>query len=601
MGLFLAHMTINDRISALRSEILTHNIDAVIIPSGDPHQSEYMAEHWQSRAWSSGFTGSAGTVIVTPNHAGLWTDSRYFIQAVQELEASDFILHRLLVPHTTQHLDWLVEKIEPKSVVAVDGYMFSHQQLVKMKEKFAAYNIELRTDLDLIAIAWKDRPALPQTAVLELTTEQVGQSRASKIQAIRAEMMKQNVNHLVVTTLDDLCWILNFRGKDVSNNPLTIAYLIVHQDRSSLFIDTEKLNAGIISKLDGESIQVFPYDSIQEHLTKIDKDEKVWVNPDTINGPLYDAIIAEKYEEELPSTLMKALKNETEIGFTRTAMQKDGIALVHLWHWLEQTIQDRPVTEVEVAEKLIACREAQGDYHGESFPAIVGYQGNGAIVHYHAMPDTCASIKPDGILLLDSGGQYLQGTTDITRTVALGPCTKEQQKHFTLVLKGHIALDSAVFPTGTPGRNIDVLARTPLWKAGLNYGHGTGHGVGFFLNVHEGPQGISSADSAKTRHELMPGMITSNEPGFYLEGKYGIRIENLVLCKKHEDPAFDGFLNFENLTLFPIDLNLIDMDLLNPSEIDWLTNYHQLVYDKLSPSLDSEKRNWLKKKCGIGN
>jgi len=600
MGIFLAHMKINDRISALRSGLLAHNIDAVIIPSGDPHQSEYMAEHWESRAWASGFTGSAGTVVITHDHAGLWTDSRYFIQAVQQLESSDFILHRLLVPHTAQHLDWLVEKIEPKSVVAVDGYMFSQQQLERMKEKFSTYDIELRTDLDLIAPAWPDRPALPQTSVLELTAEQVGQSRDAKIQAIRSKMVEQNVHHLVVTTLDDLCWIMNFRGKDISNNPLTIAYLIIHQSHTSLFIDAEKLNVGIIGKLDGASIQVFPYDEIQKHLTKINPAEKVWVNPATINGPLYHAIKAEKHEAELPSTLMKALKNSTEIDFTRTAMEKDGVALVHLWHWLEQEIQTRPVTEVEVGKKLAGYRAAQGDYHGESFPAIVGYQANGAIVHYRAMPDTCAAIKPEGILLLDSGGQYLQGTTDITRTVALGPCTKEQQKHFTLVLKGNIALDNAVFPEGTPGRNIDVLARTPLWRAGLNYGHGTGHGVGFFLNVHEGPQGISSADSAKTRHELMPGMITSNEPGFYKEGEYGIRIENLIFCKKHDDPSFEGFLDFETLTLFPIDLNLIDMELLNSDEITWLEDYHQLVYDKLSPLLDAEHTAWLKAKCGLG-
>ena len=593
-------MKINDRISALRSGLLANKIDAVIIPSGDPHQSEYMADHWQSRAWASGFTGSSGTVVITHDHAGLWTDSRYFIQAVQQLEASDFVLHRLLIPHTAQHLDWLVEKLEPKSVVAVDGYMFSHQQLEKMKDQFANRDIELKTDLDLIPSAWKDRPKLPQTSILELSADQVGQSRASKIQAIRTKMVENNSDHLVVTTLDDLCWILNFRGNDVENNPLTIAYLIIHEDRCSLFIDAEKLTVGIIGTLDAESIQIFPYENIQDHLSRIDSNQRVWINPATINGPLHDAIIAKKYEAELPSTLMKALKNETEVKFTRSAMQKDGVALVHLWRWLELTIQQRSVTEVEVAEKLIEFRAQQGDYHGESFPAIVGYQGNGAIVHYRAEPETCASIKPEGILLLDSGGQYLQGTTDITRTVALGPCSKEQQKHFTLVLKGHIALDTVVFPTGTPGRNVDVLARAPLWKAGLNYGHGTGHGVGFFLNVHEGPQGISGADSAKTRHAIMPGMITSNEPGFYLENQYGIRIENLVLCKKHEDPTFEGFLNFETLTLFPIDLNLIDMDILNEEEINWLNNYHQLVYDKLSPSLDAQHQDWLREKCGLG-
>jgi len=578
-------MKINDRISALRSGLLAHDIDAVIIPSGDPHQSEYVAEHWQSRSWSSGFTGSSGTVVITHDHAGLWTDSRYFIQAV--------------IPHTAQHLDWVAEKLDPNSVVAVDGYMFSQYQIEKMKEKFDSYNIELRTDIDLISEAWKDRPALPKTSILELTAEQVGQSKESKIKAIRAKMVEKNVDHLVVTTLDDLCWILNFRGKDIANNPLTIAYLVINQSCSALFIDAEKLNVELIGRLDGGAIEVFPYNSIQDYLSKFETNEKVWINPKTINEPLYQAIKAKKYEEELPSTLMKALKNDVEIGFTRTAMQKDGVALVHLWTWLEKTIQERPVTEVEVADKLIEFRTAQGDYHGESFPAIVGYQGNGAIVHYRAIPETCASIRPEGILLLDSGGQYLQGTTDITRTVALGPVTKEQQKHFTLVLKGNIALDSAVFPTGTPGRNIDVLARTPLWKAGLNYGHGTGHGVGFFLNVHEGPQGISSADSAKTRHELMPGMITSNEPGFYLEGEYGIRTENLILCKKHEDPAFENFLNFETLTLFPIDLSLIDMELMNPDEIKWLEDYHKLVYDKISPSLSSEHQTWLKEKCGL--
>ncbi len=590
-------MKINDRISALRSALLAHSVDAIIIPSSDPHQSEYVADHWQARVWFSGFTGSAGTVVVTKDHAGLWTDSRYFIQAEQQLANSEFELHRLGNDRRAEHIEWLLENLPKDSTVICDGYQFSQTQIEYLEACFGKKDIKLRYSTDLIDSVWKDRPSLPSTSVIELTKEQVGLSREEKIQAIRTLMIEKEVDHLMVSTLDDLSWILNLRGRDIPNNPVTIAYLIVHQDRTSLYIDADKLNVALIAALGKESINVLPYSEIEADLKSIPSAQKVWINPKTLNGPLYQAIQAVKYEADLPSTLMKAIKNEVEIENTRFAMKKDGVALVKLFRWLETTIKKRPVSEVEVSDKLITFRKEQSGYFGESFPAIVGYKGNGAIIHYRAEPETCAEIKPEGILLLDSGGQYTQGTTDITRTVALGPTTAEQRKHFTAVLKGHIALDSAIFPKGTPGRSLDLLTRQPIWKHGVDYGHGTGHGVGFFLNVHEGPQSISYQDNAKTRQVFLPGMITSNEPGFYLEGAYGIRIENLILCKVQNESKSGTFYNFETLTMFPIDLNLVESDLLNEEEKSWLKNYHEKVYAVLSPALNEEEKTWLAERC----
>ena len=592
-------MTIDERLAALRKAMKKYGLDAYLVPSSDPHQSEYVADHWKAREWLSGFTGSAGTLIVTEGHAGLWTDSRYFLQAERELADSEVALHKQLVSHAPEHITWLADTLPAGSRLGCDGFLFSLGQMRQLEKYLSPKEIAIHYDLDLVVDLWTGRPELPAAAVFEHPVRYAGKPRLEKMDLMREQMKGYGARHYLVTTLDDIAWLLNLRGEDVPYNPLFVSYLLLQEEGAVLFVDTRKVPPPIAEKLRDDGIALRPYAAVCSFLEELPASEPVLIDPRSISVRLYD-LLSEKTVirgHNIPRRT-KALKTATEVAHIRRAMVKDGVSLVKLYRWLEATLEEQTVTEFEVARQLDAFRRAQGDYYGESFPAIVGYNANGAIVHYRPDPATSAPIRREGILLLDSGGQYVDGTTDITRTVALGTPTDEQRRHFTLVLKGHIALARARFPVGTTGMQLDVLARAALWEEGLNYGHGTGHGVGFFLNVHEPPQGFAaSPTTSRGTTELQPGMLTSNEPGFYKDGAYGIRTENLVLCTEGPETDYGAFLQFESLSLFPIDRHLIEPAMLTAPEREWLNEYHQTVFDKLSPRLEAEEVQWLKNQC----
>ena len=593
---------INERLAALRAQLRNNNLDAWIEPTGDPHQSEYVADHWKAREWLSGFSGSAGTLIVTQSHAGLWTDSRYFLQAETQLRGSEVVLQKQLIPHAPEHINWLCDSLKAGSVVGCDGSLFSVAQIRQLAKAFHTARLELNTQCDPIGAIWTDRPTLPVNPVYEHELRYTGKSRAEKLSAIRELMSKRKVGFHLVTTLDDIAWTLNIRGADVAYNPVCIAYLVIGMQTAHLFINHDKVPDGLRDDLRNDGVLLHAYEAIGDFLKHAAAEQPVLVDLTTTNLRLYNALPEGRavQGDTIPRNL-KALKNETEVANLKETMRRDGVALLRLVRWLEATLAERSVSEVEVAEHLAGLRAKQEGYVGESFGAIVGYNANGAIVHYHAEPETCAQIRPEGILLLDSGGQYLGGTTDITRTFALSAPTAEQKRHYTLVLKGHIALADAHFPAGTCGVQLDTLARQFLWQDDLNFGHGTGHGVGFFLNVHEPPQGFAASPTgARSTTPFQPGMLTSNEPGFYRTGEYGIRIENLVLCVEASENGFGKFYKFESVSLFPIDTTLIEPSLLTPQEKNWLDVYHREVEAALTPLLEAEEVVWLKERCGAG-
>ena len=589
--------TVNQRLAALRAAMRSAGLSAYLVPSSDPHQSEYVADHYQSRAWLSGFDGSAGLLVVTADHAGLWTDSRYFLQAEQQLADSAFELHRLRVPHTPEYRQWLVDHLQEGDTLGLDGRLLSGTQLNALRELLAPKGITLRTDVDLLAEVWTDRPALPTAPVFALSDEVTGMDRRTKLRLLRHHAAG---DAYLLSTLDDIAWALNLRGSDVDFNPVFYAYLLIGPERSTLLIQPEKVSAGLHQELAADGIDVLPYTDVVPTLDALPQTTAVYYHAGSLNAALIERL-AERPTRTGPNEArrLKGIKNNTELRHLKMAMRKDGVALTKLFRWLEARLNvDEPITEADVATHLDGLRRAQGDYYGESFPAIVGYGANGAIIHYRPHPDTAATLRPEGLLLLDSGGQYLQGTTDITRTVALGPVSEEQRLHFTLVLRGHIALARARFPQGTTGVQLDTLARLPLWQHGLNYGHGTGHGVGFFLNVHEGPQGISPNPRSKAAQTpLEPGMLTSNEPGYYRDGAYGIRTENLILCTDVDYAGDTQFLRHETLTLFPIDRRCILVDRLSAEERTWLDDYHVRVAESLLPHLDADEQAWLRAAC----
>jgi Xaa-Pro aminopeptidase len=590
---------VDNRLRQLRAVMKAEGIDACLIPSQDPHQSEYVAAYWKGRSWISGFTGSAGTAVITNEHAGLWTDSRYFIQGEKELADSEFVLEKQLIPHTPQHLEWLRAKLPSGAVIGIDGRVFSVAQVNHIRRVLNDDTIEIRYQDDLLQQIWEDRPALPQTSVFELDVRYAGLSRAEKLSNISSQLGP--ADYYLVTGLDDIAWALNIRGMDVECNPVSISYLLIGKEQHFWFIDEAKVPAALQAKMEKEGIAIHPYEAIQPFLRQLSVGSRVLYTPATLSILLYEAMEAAQWVKG-PNLIrpMKAIKNDTEISHIKQVMRKDGVALVRFFRWLEKELEagNETLTEYQVGRQLDEFRKAQDNYYGESFSAIVGYKGNGAIVHYRAEDGKSASLKAEGILLVDSGGQYLEGTTDITRTIALSHPTKEQQLHYTLVLKGHIALSTAIFPKGTTGVQLDTLARMHLWKHGLNYGHGTGHGVGFFLNVHEPPQGFAPSPKAgRGLTPFEPGMLTSNEPGYYKTDAHGIRIENLELCVKVIDHDTDTYYGFEPVTLFPISTNLIDQSLLTGQEKSWLNDYHQKVYSELAPLLDAEEKAWLAHQC----
>jgi len=584
-----------NRIALLRKAMKQLGISACIIPGTDPHASEYIAEYWKERQWISGFDGSAGTAVVTLTGAGLWTDSRYFLHAAEQLEGTGMELMKQGLPETLEILPWLATQLKAGEKVGVNPQMFSVNGYSSMKTELKMNDLKL-VSIDLPAQVWTERPAIPLNPFYVFDARYAGKSTTEKLTLVRAEMKKAYADVFVISALDDIAWLFNIRGKDVDYNPVVIAYALVETDKVTLFIAPEKLTPDTNSYLEGQGVTVQPYLAIYESLKKITSTKGVLVDGGKLNQGLFESIPASFAIRNTMSPVfkLKGVKNEVEMAGVRKAMQKDGVALTRFFVWLEENLKTGNLSEMSVSEKLRQFRSDQENFVGESFGTIAGYAAHGAIVHYSATPETDAKLKAENIFLLDSGGQYFDGTTDITRTVALGTPTAQQKTDNTLVLKGHIALATALFPVGTRGTQLDILARKAMWDLGLNYGHGTGHGVGHFLCVHEGPQSIRMDENPTI---LQPGMMISNEPGMYRTNEYGIRIENLVHVIPAQKTEFGQFLKFETLTLFPIDQHLINFDLLSNSEIEWLNEYHQRVYVTIAPSLNEYEREWLSKKC----
>lgn len=584
-----------NRLLLLRKAMKQHGISACIIPGTDPHASEYIAEYWKERVWISGFDGSAGTAVVTLNSAGLWTDSRYFLHAAEQLEGTGIELMKQGLPETLEIIPWLATQLKAGEKVGVSAQMFSLNGYSAMKAELKMNDLDL-VSIDLPAQVWTERPALPLNPFFVFDTQYSGKSTIDKLTLVRAEMKKSHADVFVISALDDIAWLFNIRGNDVDYNPVVIAYALVENEKTTLFIAPEKLTSETTAYLQSQGVTVAPYLAIYDVLKKLKSSKGVLVDGGKLNQALFESIptACAIRNSMSPVFKLKGIKNEVEMAGVRLAMAKDGVALTRFFIWLEEGLKSGKLSEMSVSEKLREFRSEQENFVGESFGTIAGYAAHGAIVHYSATPESDATLKAENIFLLDSGGQYLNGTTDITRTVALGTPTAQQKTDNTLVLKGHIALATALFPLGTRGTQLDILARKAMWDLGLNYGHGTGHGVGHFLCVHEGPQSIRMDENPTV---LQPGMMISNEPGMYRTNEYGIRIENLVHVVPAQKTEFGQFLKFETLTLFPIDQHLINFDLLSNSEIEWLNDYHQRVYDTIAPKLNEYEREWLSGKC----
>mgnify|MGYP001149963437 FL=1 len=584
------------RLEAMRQFMTEKNLDAFIIPSTDAHLSEYPPKYWESRKWISGFTGSAGTAVVTKEKAGVWTDSRYFIQAAEELKDTGFDLFKMGQPETPDMTDWIIEQVGSGGTVGIDGLVYASSDAKSLKSKLDSKNINLNTEFDPFSVIRTDRPEIPQNHIFTLPVEVAGESVKSKIERINGELKKLEADGIIIVTLDAVAWTFNMRGNDVEYNPVAVAYAYVSENETVLFVDPDKISEEIAEEYKEQGIIISDYNNVFEYVANLPADSKVCVTGNKINWKLLQTIPESCKIVDVPSPvdLMKSIKNETELEGFRNAMIKDGVALVKFYMWLEKAIPTGEVTEVMIEEKLLEYRSLQENFVGESFGTIAGYAGNGAIVHYHATPENCLTIKPEGLLLIDSGGQYKDGTTDITRTVAAGKLTKQMKADYTNVLKGHIALATAIFPEGTRGSQLDVLARKALWNNCLTYWHGTGHGIGHFLNVHEGPQNIRLEENPTL---LKPGMVTSNEPGVYRANQYGIRIENLIVTQEYrKTEEFGTFYNFETITLCPIDTRPISKKLLTKCEKKWLNKYHKMVYKKLKNHLSVEEKTWLKNK-----
>ena len=583
------------RVASLRELMNKKGISACIIPGTDPHASEYIAEYWKERVWISGFNGSAGTAVITLNKAGLWTDSRYFLQGTEQLSGTGIELIKQGLPETLEIIPWLSDELKAGDKVGVNPQMFSVNTYAAMKSELKTEGVEL-ISIDLLAEVWTERPSLPLNPIFVFDTKYNGKVCKEKLTALRAELKKAKANIFVMSALDDIAWLFNVRGNDVDYNPVVIAYALVAEEKATLFIAPEKLTAETRLYLEKEGVSVADYTAINDTLKGISASKAVLIDGSKLNQSMFEAIpsVCAIRNTMSPVFKLKSIKNEVEMAGVRRAMVKDGVALTKFFKWLEENVASGKLTEVSVDKKLYEFRKEQENFMGESFGTIAGYGPHGAIVHYSATEESASVLKPEGIFLLDSGGQYLDGTTDITRTVALGKVTDKQKTDFTLVMKGHIALGTAVFPAGTRGTQLDILARKAMWDLGLNYGHGTGHGVGHFLNVHEGPQSIRMDENPTV---LQSGMFMSNEPGMYRTGEYGIRIENLVHIVPAMQTEFGQFLQFETVTLFPIDKNLIAIEMLNETEKNWLNAYHQKVFVNVSPSLNESEKIWLENKC----
>lgn len=583
-----------EKLAAIRQLMTKNNIDAYIIPSSDPHISEYLPEHYRCIYWTSGFTGSAGTLVITQDFAGLWTDSRYFVQANQQLADSGFELVKLKVQHAAEYVSWLAEKFTAGSTIAFDGNLASLLVANTVKQTLEPLGLNVNGHIDLLGPIWENRPSLPTNAAYLLPIEITGKSTADKLAEVRAELEKAHVASHLISSLDDIAWLFNVRGTDVNCNPVVLSFGYVTQTEAILFIADGKLNEQSIAELKTAGVEVRSYNEVYNLIEKLEVNS-ILLDPKRTCFAVYDSIPKNiKITEALnPSNLLKAVKNEVELAHTREAMINDGVALTKFFKWLEENVATGTLSEISIAEKLQGFREEQPGFKDISFDTIAGYKDHGALPHYKAEPEFEYQLEPKGLLLVDSGGQYLTGTTDITRVVSLGEMTAEEKEDYTLVLKGTIDGSKAVFTTGTRGYQIDAITRQPLLATKRNYGHGTGHGVGFFLNVHEGPHVFNGT---ATDIPILTGMITSIEPGLYREGKHGIRIENLVAAKNLESNQFGDFMDFETLTVCYIATDLVEKSMLHQEHIDWLNNYNEFVFEKLAPILNADEKIWLRNK-----
>lgn len=590
---------INQRLASLREVMKREHLAAFIFPSTDAHQSEYVADHWQGRAWISGFNGSAGTAVVTMHSAAMWTDSRYFLAAEEQLQGTEYQLMKLKIEGTPTIAEWLAKELsddssskESSTEVGLDGMVNSyHDTVALISDLRKAGGITVRTNFDPLEQIWTDRPAIPVNPVEIQPLEYAGETVASKIARIRKALRGKHADGMLVSALDDIAWTLNLRGTDVRCNPVFVAYLLIASGKVSLFVDEKKISAEVKSYLDENGISLYKYYKVEEGL-KTYSEYNILLDGDETNYYLWKAVrCQEVISAASPIPAMKAVKNEAELAGYRRAMLRDGVAMVKFLKWLVPAVEAGGQTEMSIDKKLTGLRAEQELFRDISFDTIAGYNAHGAIVHYEATPETDAALKPEGMILIDSGAQYQDGTTDITRTIALGPVTEEMKRIYTLVLKGHIQLELAKFPDGATGTQIDALARECMWREGYNYLHGTGHGVGSYLNVHEGPHQIRMEWKPTP---LRAGMTVTDEPGLYLAGKFGVRTENTLLIKEYKETEFGKFLQMESLTLCPIDTKPIDVSMLLPEELDWLNAYHSEVYEKLAPYLEEEEKNWLK-------
>lgn len=586
---------INQRLEKLREVMRREHLSAFIFPSTDAHQSEYVADHWQGRAWISGFNGSAGTAVVTMRSAALWTDSRYFIAAEEQLRGTDFQLMKLKVEGTPTISDWIASELSQNEdecrEVGLDGMVNSYNDTMALiSDLRKAGGITVRTNFDPLEQIWMNRPAIPENPVEIQSLNFAGETVDDKIQRIRKALREHHADGILVSALDDIAWTLNLRGTDVHCNPVFVSYLLISSDQVSLFVNPKKISSEVKAYLDEHGISLFDYNQVEEGLESY-ADYNILLDGDETSFCLWKSVKCQEIiAAKSPIPVMKAVKNATEIEGYHRAMLRDGVAMVKFLKWLKPAVEAGGQTEMSIDKKLTSLRAEQNLFRDISFDTIAGYQAHGAIVHYEATPETDAPLLPEGLILIDSGAQYQDGTTDITRTIALGPVTEEMKHVYTLVLKGHIQLELAKFPDGASGTQIDALSRECMWREGYNFLHGTGHGVGSYLNVHEGPHQIRMEWKPTP---LRAGMTVTDEPGLYLKGKFGVRIENTLLIKDFVETTFGKFLQMESLTLCPIDTAPIDVDMLLLEEVEWLNAYHREVFEKLSPYLEDEEVGWL--------
>ena len=584
---------INQRLESLREVMRREHLSAFIFPSTDAHQSEYVADHWQGRAWISGFNGSAGTAVVTMKSAALWTDSRYFLAAEEQLKGTEFQLMKLKIEGTPTISEWLAQELQGENAeVGLDGMVNSYHETVGLiADLRKSGGITVRTNFDPLELIWTDRPAIPTNPVEILPMEFAGESVASKISRIRIALRQRHADGMLISALDDIAWTLNLRGTDVHCVPVFVSYLLISSQQVSLYVDFAKINDEVKAYLTENGISLYPYNKVAEGLERY-SEYNILLDGDETSYFLWKTVKCQEIiAGNSPVPAMKAQKNDREIAGFRQAMLRDGVAMVKFLRWLKPAVEAGGQTEISIDRKLTSLRAEQHLFRDISFDTIAGYQAHGAIVHYEATPETDVALKPEGLILIDSGAQYQDGTTDITRTIALGPVTEEMKHVYTLVLKGHIQLELAKFPDGASGTQLDALARECMWREGYNYLHGTGHGVGSYLSVHEGPHQIRMEWKPTP---LRAGMTVTDEPGLYLSGKFGVRIENTLLIKDYQTTEFGKFLQMESLTLCPIDLTPVDFSMLQPEEIEWLDTYHRDVFEKLSPYLEGEDLEWLR-------